>query len=286
MHYRILSGHLPTQQEALLVDRLAAADFHAYALSSRSDGGLDLACYPASTQQAAHLRALLVDVGVQGLHAEEVAEQSLCAPGQTGAPFPLCQGVWVQPGDDATGIPAGATVLGIPPGPAFGDGLHPTTAMAAAMLPADCSGLRVLDCGCGSGILGILAALRGAVRVDCCDCDPDAVRTSAALARAHGCRQIQCFASDLLQAVPPAAGYDLLVANIYAELLQELLCDPALPGLLRTGAGCILSGISHQKIGALRTALDAGGWRIRQEQQAAWWHAVQAERVEPAQPPS
>src|SRR5205814_10292068 len=86
------------------------------------------------------------------------------------------------------GPPAGAAqVVRIDPGLAFGTGSHPTTRLVLEFLDRTMrGGERVLDYGCGSGILAIAAAKLGAGRVDAVDVDPTAIGVTRDNARAYG----------------------------------------------------------------------------------------------------
>ena len=84
-------------------------------------------------------------------------------------------GLWVVPGDREA--PLGAThVLRLDPGLAFGTGTHPTTRLCLQWMDGhDFQGQKVVDYGCGSGVLGIVAAIKGATEVICVDNDPQAL---------------------------------------------------------------------------------------------------------------
>ena len=130
-------------------------------------------------------------------------------------------------------VPADAQhVIRLDPGLAFGTGTHPTTRMCLRWLAAQADrlhrpGMRVLDYGCGSGILAVGAALHGAQDITAVDIDPAAVQATQANAQANGVR---------LQAGLPdqASGlYGLVLANILAtplKLLAPLLCAHVAPG--------------------------------------------------------
>jgi ribosomal protein L11 methyltransferase len=109
-------------------------------------------------------------------------------------------------------------VVRIDPGLAFGTGSHPTTRLMLRFLQGTLrGGERVLDFGCGSGILAIAAAKLGASHVDAVDIDPQAVIVTRDNARANQVVVNAALPEDL------AAGrYDVLVANILAQPLIEL----------------------------------------------------------------
>jgi ribosomal protein L11 methyltransferase len=147
---------------------------------------------------------------------------------------------WCEPPEDA------AAVVRLDPGLAFGTGSHPSTRLVLRFLERSIQGgERVLDYGCGSGILAIAAAKLGAARVDAVDVDPVAVETTTANARDNGVA-IRAAVPDAL----PAAAYAMVVSNILAQpliLLAPLLaarCAPggrlALAGILQTQAAEVI----------------------------------------------
>ena len=148
------------------------------------------------------------------------------------APLEVGERLWI--GASWHRPPAGRIAIRIDPGLAFGTGSHPSTRLALAFLEKTIQGgERVLDYGCGSGILAIAAAKLGARQVDAVDLDPGAVETARANALAN--------AVALTAALPdalPVADYDVVVANILAQPLIELA-----PLLAQQGARVALSGI-------------------------------------------
>lgn len=107
------------------------------------------------------------------------------------------------------------------PGLAFGTGTHPTTAMCLQWLSEqNLAGQKVLDYGCGSGILAIAALLSNAENADATDIDPLAVTATLENAeRNQVADRLQAFLPDQLD---PEARYPVLIANILAEVIVEL----------------------------------------------------------------
>ncbi len=133
--------------------------------------------------------------------------------------------------------PAPAISLVVDPGLAFGTGEHPTTRLCLAWLDRVVrGGERVLDFGCGSGILAIAAMKLGARMALGIDIDPEALAVSAANARRNGVHLTLCLPGQ----APPFAA-DLVTANILANPLVELA--PTLAGRTRPGGRIALSGI-------------------------------------------
>ena len=154
-------------------------------------------------------------------------------------PVPITPSFWVVPSWHEP--PAGAQwVLRLDPGLAFGTGTHPTTRMCLKWIAQHPpKGQRVLDYGCGSGILAIGAAMLGAASVDAVDIDPDAVTAAQANALAN---QV-----DLNLGLPEVAVgvYPLVVANILAAPLKVLA--PLLCSHVETGGSLLLAGILERQ---------------------------------------
>jgi ribosomal protein L11 methyltransferase len=148
--------------------------------------------------------------------------------------------------------PADASaIVRIDPGLAFGTGSHPTTRLVLGYLEGWVrGGDRVLDYGCGSGILAIAAAKLGAGAIDAVDVDSAAVEVSLANARAND--------TALLASLPEALAsgrYDLVVANILALPLIELA--PELSARTRAGGRIALSGILASQADEVRAAYES-----------------------------
>ena len=110
----------------------------------------------------------------------------------------------------------GEVIIKIDPGMAFGTGTHETTRLVMKIMQdVVCGGERVLDVGCGSGILAITASKLGAAECNAYDIDPVAVKVAKENAKIAGCDNIAVGTSDLLRGVEKkAGGYDLCVAML------------------------------------------------------------------------
>ncbi len=166
-------------------------------------------------------------------------------------PVECAPGLWIVPSWLEPPEPR-ATVIRLDPGLAFGTGGHPTTALCLEWLASrELAGLDVIDYGCGSGILAIAAALRGAARVTAVDIDPQALAACAANLERNGIAAERVLVGE--PGTPLAAG-DLLVANILAGPLVEFA--PRFAELVRAGGKILLSGILRPQLEAIIAAYE------------------------------
>lgn len=138
----------------------------------------------------------------------------------------------------------GEITVSMEPGMAFGTGTHETTRLCAGLLEKYVkSGDRMLDVGCGSGILAICASKLGATQCAACDIDPMAVRTAKENCVVNGCPDIDVYVSDLLKDVKLVDGapFDIVCANIVADILITMSRD--VENVLKRSGYIILSGI-------------------------------------------
>jgi ribosomal protein L11 methyltransferase len=149
-------------------------------------------------------------------------------------------------------------VLALDPGMAFGTGLHPTTRLCLAALErwADeghLAGARVLDVGCGSGILSLAAAKLGATQVLGVDTDPIAAEATLANARRNRLmRKVRARRGSL---PVPESPFDIVLANLIASVLGHLAGE--LAASLRPGGRLLASGIFKDREDEVRSAFDA-----------------------------
>jgi ribosomal protein L11 methyltransferase len=146
--------------------------------------------------------------------------------------------LWVCPDGQPPGGPAEA-VLELDPGLAFGTGTHPTTALCLEWLDgAIRGGERVLDYGCGSGILALAAVKLGAREAAAFDIDPQALHATRENAAKNGLAAriaVAGYASDI------AGRFDVVLANILSGPLIGLA--PALAPRTRSGGALVLAGM-------------------------------------------
>ena len=180
-------------------------------------------------------------------------------------------------------VDAGARIpLRLDPGLIFGTGSHPTTRRCLETLETlTAPGQQVLDLGCGSGILSIAALLLGAEQVTACDIDPkapDVARANAAL-NGIGADRLTVSHGDVLadgrgrtQFAPTGAGYDLILANIVADVIIGLAKFTA-PWLAPDGR-MIAAGIIDGREDEVIHALLAGGFQVSEHHKDGDWHSL------------
>jgi ribosomal protein L11 methyltransferase len=175
-----------------------------------------------------------------------------------------------QPGD---------VVLALDPGMAFGTGLHPTTRLCLAAIErlADRGGLRdarVLDVGCGSGILAIAALRLGAVTAVGLDTDPIAIEATVANTRRNRlARRVRARQGSLPSGAPP---FDVVLANLIAGVLIGLAVP--LRGELRPSGTLLASGIIADREAEVVRAFETAGLEVVGRSIEGDWVALEAVR--------
>jgi len=185
-------------------------------------------------------------------------------------PFAIAPRLWVAPSWETDfRAPRGSRTLWMDPGMAFGTGQHPTTVLALRlMLPLAKPGSKVIDVGCGSGILGIAAGLNGA-KVYACDIDPVALSAARDNFRANGLRPVSL---RRVGGVPSSFGRaPLVTANITADVLARLAAS--LAKSLAKGGTLVTSGVTKRGRAAVLDAFAARGLRLHAERRAGEWFA-------------
>lgn len=164
----------------------------------------------------------------------------------------------------------GESVLKLDPGMAFGTGEHATTRMCLDLM--DAAGKDVIDVGCGSGILGIAAAISGAKSVYMCDIDAQAVEAAKANAAFNG---VDCVIeqADLLKGERKAG---LILANLTADILGRLA--PSVGEHLTDGGEIVASGIIAERLDEVESAFARQGFRVTERCADGDWCALKLSR--------
>jgi ribosomal protein L11 methyltransferase len=272
---------LPADRAPLFSDSLA--DLAAVSVRETEEGGRlwslealaeDRACLEEAALRAGRLARELGMAAPEPV-LEEVPAQDWLAASYAGFP-PLEAGRFFVHGSHHEGAPpAGRLALKLDAATAFGTGEHGSTRGCLLALDAlAAQGLapgRVLDMGCGSGILAMAAKLlwpgAGVLAVDI---DPEAARVSAENA-AGNALEMDCLAGDgyRLPEVGARAPYDLILANILANPLIEMA--PDLAGVLAPEGAAVLAGLLEDQADAVIAAHAAAGLKLRQRRRVGAW---------------
>lgn len=185
--------------------------------------------------------------------------------------------VWERPTFE---LPPGDAVLWLDPGLAFGTGNHETTRLCIERLVAIDADLpargwrreavRIIDAGCGSGILALSAALLGYKDVAGFDNDPEAVRVSEENATLNGLSgRVQFFTGDLVSGLAGSQA-EIVLANIQADVLMRFAAE--LTGSVAPGGTLILSGILAIENARVKAAFEAAvpGWPAEARVMGEW----------------
>ena len=167
------------------------------------------------------------------------------------------------------------------PGLTFGTGSHATTRLCLQALEKHIrGGEKMLDLGCGSGILGIGALLLGCAHVTGCDIDPKAPEVAAGNAALNGFYddRFSVCAGDILADAglrrDLGTGYDLVLANIVSDVIIPLAAHA--PAFLAPGGTFICSGIIDGREDEVRAAIERAGFTVTAHDSLEEWHCFTA----------
>lgn len=174
----------------------------------------------------------------------------------------------------------GDVVLALDPGMAFGTGLHPTTRLCLAALEVvadrgELADARVLDVGCGSGILAIAAVKLGAASALGVDTDP--IAEEATLANARRNRLVRTVRAREGSLPSGGAAFDVVLANLIAGVLVPLAVP--LHDELRPGGILLASGILDDREADVVAAFEAAGLAVTARTFEGDWVALEARRT-------
>lgn len=171
----------------------------------------------------------------------------------------------------------GRTALRLDPGLIFGTGSHATTRMCLCELEKYAAGgKKVLDLGCGSGILGIGALVLGCGSIVGCDIDPKAPDVAASNAALNdiGGERFKIYAGDILSDEGMrkflGTGYDIVLANIVSDVIIPI--SGFARGFMGENSVFICSGIIDGRQDEVRAALEKNGFEIIEHRHEEEWH--------------
>ena len=191
-------------------------------------------------------------------------------------PFAVGEKFIIKPSWETCDNPDGRIVLEIDPSSSFGTGTHNTTQLCICELerlvkPGD----RLLDMGCGSGILSVAARLLGASDIGAADIDPNAVNIARENAEKNGF-ELTTYVGDVTGDAALdeqiGGGYDIIVANIVADVIMGM--QEILNRKLKDDGTLIVSGIIAPRADEVQESLLGAGFVLRNRQQSGDWVAM------------
>lgn len=163
-------------------------------------------------------------------------------------------------------------IVKMDPGMAFGTGTHETTRLCATLLENYVNdSTKMLDVGCGSGILAICASKLGAKECYAYDIDPVAVKVAKENVKDNDVSNIECGVSDLLKGVK-GGQYDVITANIVADIIIRLL--PDIGQYMHKETKLILSGIIDERCEDVYASINENNLKIVEEIHENGWCAI------------
>ena len=194
-------------------------------------------------------------------------------------PFRVGKTLVVKPSWEEVTPAAGDRVLEIDPASTFGTGQHHTTKLVMETLeevvkPGD----RVLDLGCGSGILSIAAMMFGADSITMCDIFENAVKTASEnVEKNHiGKDKYRAFCGNVIDNEELrgeiGTGYDIICANIVADVIIGM--SGIFGGFLKAGGKLIVSGIIDERLDEVLAALSDNGFKVESSANEEGWNCI------------
>ena len=192
-------------------------------------------------------------------------------------PFRVGKSLIVKPSWEDVEPKDGDRILEIDPASTFGTGQHYTTKMVMETLEdVEKSGDRVLDLGCGSGILTIAAMLFGAKEATICDIFENAVKTASENIENNGFTSFMAYCGNIIEDKKLreriGGGYDVICANIVADVIIAM--SPLFVEFVNDVGCLIVSGIIDERVEEVKNALCGVGWDIVDEKNEDGWNCI------------
>ena len=192
-------------------------------------------------------------------------------------PFKVGERIVIRPIWEEYAAQKDELVFTINPGHVFGTGLHQSTRLCIGALEKHVqAGDKLLDVGCGSGILSILALMLNADHALAVDIEPSAVDIAYENAAMNGIGKDHytvlsgnLLADNALRAAIAETQYDVVAANIVADVITAL--SPIVPTMLKDGGLFISSGIIRDRADDVAAALDANGFDLLETRTSDEW---------------
>ncbi len=196
-------------------------------------------------------------------------------------PLPIGEKVLIVPEWEQNEVenPENRTIFTINPGLSFGTGSHESTQMCIEEIEKTVkNGDKVLDLGCGSGILSVIALLLGAEKATAVDIDEKAVEvafSNLALNKLENSRMTGYagdITSDIKLREKLGTGYEIVVANIVSDVIIALA--PYVRGFMKEDGVFICSGIINERAEEVENALKMAGLDVKEVRQRNEWSAI------------
>lgn len=193
-------------------------------------------------------------------------------------PIPVGKNILIQPVWEKTDNPDNKTIFTVNPGMSFGTGSHPSTRFCIEEIEKYIKeGDSVLDLGCGSGILSIIALLLGAKDAIAIDIDPNAVDVAYSNLALNGLSKdnYHAFPGDILSSTElrdSLGKYDIVIANIVADVIIALSKFVRL--FMKENGTFICSGIILERLDEVVKALEDAGLTIKEIRKDSDWAAI------------
>lgn len=196
-------------------------------------------------------------------------------------PIPVGDRLIIKPEWETLENTEGKIVFNIDPGMTFGSGQHETTRLCVEQLDKRVEkGMKVLDLGCGSGILSIIALMLGAGSAYAVDIDPNCMKIAYSNAALNGISKDvytveagNILADEALKAkIEAMGGFDLVAANIVADVIIPLSAD--VRRYMKPDAVFVCCGIIEPRLNEVLAALKANGFEVLEQKNENDWYCI------------
>jgi len=217
--------------------------------------------------------ARFLDVGDRRIEFSEVDDEDWSTAWKKYyKPFHIAEDIVVKPTWEPYDLKPGEILIELDPGMAFGTGTHETTSMCAKALRKYVkSGDTVMDVGCGSGILSVIAAKLGASSVVALDIDEVAARVARENCAVNEVQPLVRVERAILSEMKREK-YDLVVANIIADVIVDI--SSLMPYYVKTGGIVATSGIIRERKAEVVEAYRRNGFECIETSEMGEWVAI------------
>ncbi len=219
--------------------------------------------------------AIPVEISISGINEEDWANSWKAYY----KPIRIGERIVIVPAWEKYNAKEDDIIVRMDPGMAFGTGTHETTRLVIGLLEKYVRpDIRVLDVGCGSGILAICAAKLGAGECKAYDIDPVAVKVARENIKDSGLSNVTCDVSDLLRQVDTAyAPYHVICANIVADIIIRM--TPHVGRLMDVHSVILASGIIVERAEDVIACFEANGFQIVERAEENGWCALAVKKA-------